>query len=48
MDSEEVVTPEKTGVQEFSSCMNLLDSGFRRNDENGGLTTYYEFIEVNN
>jgi hypothetical protein len=27
-----VVTPVKTGVQEFHKATNKLDSGFRRND----------------
>jgi len=31
--TQKVVTPVKTGVQGNCTCLNPLDSGFRRNDE---------------
>ena len=39
--SYKTVTPVKTGVQDL---LNLLDSGFRRNDENRRKRTFCEFI----
>ena len=33
MDSEEVVTPAKAGVQVSHKFLKALDSGFRRNDK---------------
>jgi len=32
MISQKVVTPVKTGVQDIDKVLELLDSGFRRND----------------
>jgi hypothetical protein len=40
MESQKVVTPVKTGVQEFYNSFNFLDSGFRSTSF-GGL-----FMEV--
>jgi hypothetical protein len=45
MVSQKVVTPVKTGVQEFCNSFNILDSGFRRNDQEHCLLTFYEFIK---
>ena len=33
MPSQKAVTPAKAGVQMFYDAMELLDSGFRRNDD---------------
>ena len=44
MDSPIVVTPVKTGVQEFYNYFNLLDSDFRWNDENGLSATFCETV----
>jgi len=44
MISQKVVTPVKTGVQVFYNQLNLLDSDFRRNDENGLWATFCETI----
>jgi hypothetical protein len=33
LDSEDIVTPGKTGVQPFRNSTKTLDSGFLRNDE---------------
>jgi len=38
-----VVTPAKAGVQ---NILKKLDSGFRRNDEFYGISTFYELINV--
>jgi len=46
MVSLEVVTPVKTGVQRLCNCFNILDSGFRRNDEKRSFSTFYELVKV--
>ena len=43
-DSQKVVTPVKTGVQEFYNYLILLDSDFRRNDENALSATFCQVI----
>jgi len=35
----------RSGIQ---NVLNLLDSGFRRNDGKENLSTFYEFITINN
>jgi hypothetical protein len=42
--SQKVVTPAKAGVQAVYKRLNLLDSGFCRNDENGLPVTFCETI----
>jgi hypothetical protein len=44
MASQKVVTPAKAGVQEIINYFKILDSGFRRNDENEHSATFYEAI----
>jgi len=46
MISQKVVTPAKAGVQVSDKPLKSLDSGFRRNDENGCFLTFYEFVIV--
>jgi hypothetical protein len=46
MGSQKVVTPVKTGVQVFPKSLEILDSGFRRNDGKGAFSTFYEFIKI--
>jgi hypothetical protein len=41
---QKVATPVKNGVQFLVNWLKRLDSGIRRNDENGGSPTPYEFI----
>jgi hypothetical protein len=36
----------KTGVQVFPKPLEILDSGFRRNDGKGAFSTFYEFINI--
>jgi len=38
--TQKVVTLVKTGVQGNGNCLNSLDSGFRRNDENVRIPTF--------
>jgi hypothetical protein len=38
------VTPANAGVNTF---LNLIDSGFRRNDEKRCFWTYFEFTKIN-
>jgi hypothetical protein len=46
MNSQKVVTPVKAGVQSLRKWLNKLDSGFRRNDEKGRFSTFYEIINI--
>jgi len=39
-----IVTPAKAGVQ---NMLKLRDSGFRRNDEFYGISSFHEFINTN-
>ena len=54
MDSQIAVTPVKTGVQEFHSYLNQLDSDWitplfwrGRNDENGLSATFCQTVTFN-
>ena len=47
-DSQKVVTPVKTGVQWFYNYLILLDSDFRRNDENGLSTPFCRVVNIDN
>lgn len=44
MNTHQTVTPVKTGVQDNYICPILLDSGFRRNDENVHNLTFFETV----
>jgi len=46
MNSQEVVTPVKTGVQRISNDSRILDSGFRRNDGKRRFPTSYDSINI--
>ena len=46
LSSLEVVTPVKTGVHEFRNSLNILDSGFRRNDQKHCFSTFYEAVNT--
>jgi hypothetical protein len=35
----------KTGVHEFCNSLNILDSGFRRNDQKHCFPTFYEAVK---
>jgi hypothetical protein len=37
----------KTGVHNSYNYLKILDSGFRRNDEKGRFSTFYEFVKIN-
>jgi hypothetical protein len=43
--SQKVVIPVKTGVQVFPKRLEILDSGFRRNDGKGAFSTFCEPIK---
>jgi hypothetical protein len=43
VESPKTFTPADAGVQ---NSLNLLDSGFRGNDKNGGVATFYETIII--
>jgi hypothetical protein len=45
LSSLEVVTPVKTGVHEFCNSLNILDSGFPRNDQKHFFPIFSEFIK---
>jgi len=45
-NSQKVVTPVKTGIQGFYNYLNLLDSYFRGNDENGFSATSCKTINL--
>jgi hypothetical protein len=42
---QKVVTPVKTGVEENCNCLKVLDSGFRRNDENMKIPTFCGIVK---
>ena len=46
MVSQKVVSPVKTGVQCFNNYGELLDSGFRRNDDLQLFVTFYDSIKI--
>jgi hypothetical protein len=46
MVSSKVVTPVKTGVQNFCNALKFLDSGFHRNDDFGAFSTFDEVVST--